>query len=82
MKTLTMKDVNLKANSKVTEIYPIRPEGDKSTVGIKLTSKEAMDLAKMLIVGASDWDVLRVTAFRGSGTVSVTSQDNWNGGDD
>lgn len=81
MKTLTMKDVNNKTYSKAMKIYPVNQMESKNSIGIKLTKEEAIDLARQLMIGASKWDVLRITALRSNNNVTVTSQENWTKGE-
>lgn len=77
MATHSLKQINVKTGSKTLKIYPekLKENGElHSSVGIKLSRQQAVELATSLLVGASTWEEMHLTAFRNRNTVTVTSQ--------
>ncbi|MCG6170952.1 hypothetical protein JEG43_12520 [Anoxybacillus sp. LAT_35] len=75
-KTVSLKSVDIPTNSYAQAIYPkitYDAEGkEHKTIGLKLNKQQAIDLATNLLIGAKQWDEMRITAFRNSNSISVT----------
>ncbi|HFK1457213.1 hypothetical protein WAG12_19735 [Bacillus cereus] len=77
MSTHSLKQANIKTTSKALGIYPKHPKMDEElhkTIGIQLSSEQAIDLATNLLIGAKNWDKLRLTAFRKDNSITITTQ--------
>ncbi|MED1599255.1 MULTISPECIES: hypothetical protein [Bacillus] len=77
MQTISLKQANIKTTSKALGIYPksLTPDNQlPKTIGIQLSSKQAIDLATKLLVAAQDWDEVRITAFRRDNSITITTK--------
>ena len=68
MKRMTPKSVNLDVNLRCDKVYPSLSY-DKSvknlkTIGLKLSKEQALQLARLLLVGSQDWEWMDLTAYR------------------
>lgn len=78
MATKSIKSIEISSGTKCERIYPVKPKEDGSlheTVAIKFNKEQAIELAKLLLIAAGEWDQIRVTAFRSSGQVSVVTEE-------
>lgn len=77
MATHSLNQTTITTNSKTLKIYPEKLKHDGTlhdTIGLKLSKQQAVDLATRLLMAAENWDEMRLTAFRKSNSITITSQ--------
>jgi hypothetical protein len=85
LKRQSASAVSVDTNVRCLRIYPTedtkRTVSDLQTVGIRLTKKQAIHLARVLLVVTQEWDEVDITAYRfkkrqedGSYRLTITSQ--------
>ena len=64
----TIKSVTIDPNVRCHRVYPAedskREMSKLQTVGLTLTSDQAVHLARVLLAAAQDWDAIDLTAYR------------------
>ena len=84
-KRQTASRVTVDTNVRCLRIYPTeetkRTTSDLQTIGIRLTKKQAIHLASVLLVVTREWDQVDITAYRfekrktdGTYRLTITSQ--------
>lgn len=77
----SIQSVTVDPNVRCRRIYPAedskRQTSDLKTVGLVLTSDQAIHLARVLLAAAQDWEEIEITAYRFSkrktdGTYHIT----------
>lgn len=81
----TSKSLTVDPNVRCQRIYPTEhtkiPIKDLKSIGIKLTNKQAVHLARVLLAVSQDWDDMELTGYRfekrkkdGTYHITVTSK--------
>jgi hypothetical protein len=85
LKRQSARAVSVDTNVRCLRVYPTedtkRAVSDLQTVGIRLTKKQAIHLARVLLVVTQEWDEVDITAYRfakrqddGTYRLTITSQ--------
>jgi len=62
------KSIKINANVRCSRIYPTEGTNKKveelKTVGLKLSNKQAINLARVLLLVSQEWEEVEITAYR------------------
>lgn len=74
----SVKQFGIDANVRCVSVYPtIRSRKlltELKTVGLRLTRKQALHLAQVLLVAAKEWEDIEITAYRSTRQSDMTHQ--------
>ena len=64
----SLHNIEINTNLRCSRIYPVEGTSknlsDLKTVGIKISSDQAIHLARALLLAAQDWSEMELTAYR------------------
>ena len=64
----SVRQIEIDHNVRGLRVYPVegtdRTMAELKTVGMKLSKGQAIQLARVLLVAAQDWDEMEITAYR------------------